>query len=181
MIADTSTPPLGGLEQTLPSSWYYSDETFALEKERIFCREWFCAGREEEVPKPGDHLVLDIVGESILVVRNRQGVLRAFYNVCRHRGSRLCRTDGGPMPGAAVQGGVIAGRSIMCPYHQWSYDLDGRLIAAPHLSAVPGFDKSVISLYPVGVECWGGFIFFASHARGGAAVCGATRAHCGAH
>jgi Rieske 2Fe-2S family protein len=159
MSADNCSASVGGLEQTLPSSWYYSDVTFALEKERIFCREWLCAAREEQVPKPGDHLVLDIAGESILIVRNRQGVLRAFYNVCRHRGSRLCRPDQGPQTGAAVQGGVIAGRSILCPYHQWAYDLDGHLIAAPHLADVPGFHKSGISLHPVGVECWGGFIF----------------------
>jgi glycine betaine catabolism A len=159
MNPENTPASVGGLEQTLPSSWYYSDETFALEKERIFCREWFCAGREEELPNPGDHLVLDIVGESILIVRNRQGLLRGFYNVCRHRGSRLCRPQQGPEMGAALQGGVIAGRAIMCPYHQWTYDLDGRLIAAPHLSEVPGFDKSGISLHSVGVECWGGFIF----------------------
>jgi glycine betaine catabolism A len=159
MNEETFNAPLEGLEQTLPSSWYYSEDTFQLEKERIFCREWFCAAREEQLPKPGDYLVLDIVGESILVVRNRHGVLRAFYNVCRHRGSRLCRTDDSHMPGGAVQGGVIAGRSILCPYHQWSYDLDGHLIAAPHLGSVAGFDKGAISLYPVGVECWGGFIF----------------------
>ncbi|MGH8139005.1 MAG: aromatic ring-hydroxylating oxygenase subunit alpha [Steroidobacteraceae bacterium] len=151
--------PIGGLEQTLPSSWYYSEDIHRLEKERIFCREWVCAGREEELPEPGDYQVLDIVGESILVVRNRQRVLHAFYNVCRHRGARLCRTDESAPTGMAVQGGVIAGRSIMCPYHQWSYDLDGHLVAAPHLGAVPGFDKSAISLYPVGVQCWGGFIF----------------------
>jgi Rieske 2Fe-2S family protein len=151
--------PLAGLEVTLPSHWYYSDETFRLEKERIFCREWVCAAREEQLAKPGDYLLLDVLGESILVVRNRQGTLRAFYNVCRHRGSRLCRAEGDRAPGNAVQGGVIAGRSILCPYHQWSYDLDGQLIAAPHLSAVSGFDKSAIQLYPVGVECWGGFIF----------------------
>ena len=89
MNAGTSDAPLEGLEPTLPSSWYYSEDTFQLEKERIFCREWFCAAREEQVPKPGDYLVLDIVGESILVVRNRRGVVRAFYNVCRHRGSRV--------------------------------------------------------------------------------------------
>jgi Rieske 2Fe-2S family protein len=103
--------------------------------------------------------VLDIAGESILLVRNREGILRAFYNVCRHRGARLCRTDGRAATGMAVQGGLIAGRSIMCPYHQWSYDLDGHLIAAPHLGSVPGFDKSAISLYPIGVESWGGFVF----------------------
>jgi Rieske 2Fe-2S family protein len=159
MNVEESPLPVAGLEQTLPSSWYYSEATFALEKERIFCREWLCAGREEELPKPGDFRVVDVVGESILIVRNRQGVLRAFYNVCRHRGSRLCRPQQNPATGGAIQGGVIAGRSIMCPYHQWSYDLDGRLIAAPHLADVSGFDKSGISLYPVGVESWGGFIF----------------------
>lgn len=154
-----SVSSLSGLEQTLPSSWYYADDIYAQEKERIFCREWLCAGREEELPAPGDFRVLDIVGESIILVRNRRGVLRAFYNVCRHRGSRLCRTDEAPIAGMAVQGGVIAGRSILCPYHQWAYDLDGQLVAAPHMGNVPGFDKSTISLYPVGVETWGGFIF----------------------
>jgi glycine betaine catabolism A len=150
---------IGGLEQTLPSSWYYSEEIYAREKERIFCREWLCVAREEELPAPGDFLVLDVVGESIILVRNRQGVLRAFYNVCRHRGARLCRTDEAPPAGMAVHGGVIAGRSILCPYHQWSYDLDGHLVAAPHMSSALGFDKRGISLYPVAVECWGGFVF----------------------
>ena len=151
--------PIGGLEQTLPSNWYYADEIWALEKERIFFREWLCVAREEELPKPGDHRVLDVAGESIILVRNRQGVLRAFYNVCRHRGARLCRVDEPAIAGLAVQGGVVGNRSILCPYHQWSYDLDGQLNAAPHMGAVPGFDKSTISLYPVGVECWGGFVF----------------------
>jgi glycine betaine catabolism A len=154
-----SVAPIKGLEETLPSSWYCDEAVFRQEKEKIFCREWFCAGREEQLPAPGDFRVLDIVGESILLVRNREGALRAFYNVCRHRGARLCRGDDAPMPGMAVQGGVIAGRSIICPYHQWSYDLDGHLIAAPHLANLPGFDKSAINLYPVAVECWGGFIF----------------------
>jgi len=152
-------PHIGGLEQTLPSSWYCTDEIFRLEKERIFCREWVCAGREEELPAPGDHRVLDILGESILLVRNRQGLLRAFYNVCRHRGARLCAAHSEEPGAVRLQGGVVGSRSIMCPYHQWTYDLDGRLIAAPHLSNVAGFDKGTISLYPVGVECWGGFVF----------------------
>jgi Rieske 2Fe-2S family protein len=151
--------PIKGLEPTLPSSWYYDEAIYRRERERIFYREWFCAGREEELPAPGDHKVLDIAGESILVVRNRDAALRAFYNVCRHRGARLCRTDDAPTPGLAVRGGVIAGRSIICPYHQWSYDLDGQLIAAPHLGGVAGFDKSSINLHPVGIECWGGFMF----------------------
>ena len=148
-----------GLEETLPSRWYHAEDIYAREKERIFCREWLCVAREEELPQPGDFLVLDVVGESILLVRNRKGLLRAFYNVCRHRGARLCRTDEGPPVGMAVHGGVIAGRSILCPYHQWSYDLDGHLVATPHMSKAAAFDKSGISLYPVGVELWGGFVF----------------------
>ncbi len=82
----------GQMERTLPSSWYRSTEVFQTEKERIFCREWIGVCREEELPNPGDHRVLDALGENILLVRNREGQLRAFYNVCRHRGSRLCRT-----------------------------------------------------------------------------------------
>jgi glycine betaine catabolism A len=151
--------PIKGLEPTLPSNWYYDEAIYRRERERIFYREWFCAGREEELPAPGDHKVLDVAGESILVVRNRDAALRAFYNVCRHRGARLCRSGEAPTPGLAVRGGVIAGRSIICPYHQWAYDLDGHLIAAPHLGGVAGFDKSTINLHPVGIECWGGFMF----------------------
>jgi len=151
--------PIAGLERTLPSSWYRDERIFKLEKERIFAREWLCVGREEELAAPGDYRLLDLVGESILLVRNRQGALRAFYNVCRHRGAQLCRIAGAAAPpGMAVQGGVT-GRSIVCPYHQWTYDLDGRLIAAPHMADTPQFDKTSISLYPAAVATWGGFVF----------------------
>ncbi len=149
------------LQRTLPTSWYRSPAIFQTEKERIFCREWFAVCREEELPKAGDHLVLDVLGENILLVRNRDGQLRAFYNVCRHRGSRLCRApqDAPPAGRVALAGGITAGRLIVCPYHQWSYDLNGALVAAPHLGAGTGFDKSEFHLYPVGVETWGGFVF----------------------
>jgi glycine betaine catabolism A len=149
------------LQRTLPTSWYRSPAVFQTEKERIFCREWFAVCRDEELPKPGDHLVLDVLGESILLLRNRDGQLRAFYNVCRHRGSRLCRAPEEKLAAGrvALAGGVTAGRLIVCPYHQWSYDLNGALVAAPHLGAGTGFDKSEFHLYPVGVETWGGFVF----------------------
>jgi len=147
-------PRRAGLEPTLPSGWYRYARVFAAEKERIFCREWLCAGREEQLAAPGACRVLDVCGESIILLRNRDGELRAFYNVCRHRGTRLCREAGTQPP---LAGGVAAGR-ITCPYHQWTYDLDGRLIAAPHLSGEPDFDKGLFSLYPVAVACWGGFV-----------------------
>jgi len=148
------------LERALPSSWYSSTEVFRTEKERIFCREWIAVCREEELSNPGDYLVLDLLGESVLVVRNREAQLRAFYNVCRHRGSRLCRT---PAEQDALRvtlpGGVSAGRLIVCPYHQWSYDFNGALVAAPHLTAAAGFNKQDFNLYPVGADSWGGFVF----------------------
>jgi glycine betaine catabolism A len=160
MNARELPPPVAGLEPTLPSSWYRSERVFALEKERIFCHEWVCVGREEELVGPGAFRVLDVLGESLILVRNREARLRAFYNVCRHRGTRLCRDEAASGAGAAplLGGGLAAGR-ITCPYHQWTYDLDGRLIAAPHLSGAAGFDRSLFSLHPVGVDTWGGFIF----------------------
>jgi Rieske 2Fe-2S family protein len=163
MIMTTNAAPtmIAGLEPTLPTQWYRSNAVFRVEKEKIFWREWMCVGREEELPGAGAHSVLDVAGESIVIVRNREGVLRGFYNVCRHRGARLCRAaDAGSQSGRPeFRSGVIAGRSIMCPYHHWTYDLDGRLLAAPHLSDLTASDKAALSLYPVGVDSWGGFVF----------------------
>jgi glycine betaine catabolism A len=156
--ADPRPPRVAGLEPTLPSSWYTSERIFALEKERIFCRDWICVAREEELASSGAWRVLEVLGESLLLLRNRAGQLRAFYNVCRHRGSRLCRDPASPQAQSPLRGGITAGR-ITCPYHQWTYDFDGQLLAAPHLAAEPGFDKSQFSLYPAAVDCWGGFVF----------------------
>jgi Rieske 2Fe-2S family protein len=159
MSAEPVPPRVAGLEPTLPSSWYTSERVFALERERIFCRDWVCVGREEELPAPGDWRVLEVLGESLLLVRTpKEGKLRAFYNVCRHRGTRLCRNPAELRSHAPLPGGIAGGR-ITCPYHQWTYDFDGRLIVAPHLGTEPGFDKSQFSLYPAAVECWGGFVF----------------------
>jgi glycine betaine catabolism A len=137
------------MEQTLHRDFYFSDEIFAREKDRIFCREWICAGREEELHRPGDYVVLDIAGESVLVLRTREGVLAAHYNVCRHRGSRL-------LPQGTK--GSLAG-SIRCPYHSWTYSLDGSLRTAPYLDQEDGFTKADLSLHGVGIQSWGGFFF----------------------
>ncbi len=115
------------MERTLHRDFYFSDEIFRQEAERIFCREWFCAGREEDWPNPGDYHALDVLGESVLVVRTREGRLAAHYNVCRHRGSRL-------VPEGAH--GNFTG-AIRCPYHSWTYSLDGSLRAAPFLDEEP--------------------------------------------
>jgi phenylpropionate dioxygenase-like ring-hydroxylating dioxygenase large terminal subunit len=155
--ADSGIP---GLERTLPSFWYQREDVFALEREHIFFREWMCVGRAEELPGPGDHRVLDVCGQSIILVRNQEGAMRAFYNVCRHRGARLCSPPGAAEPnvGLAARGGVSHGM-ILCPYHAWTYDLNGQLLRAPHLAAAPGFDAAGVQLYPVLVESWGGFVF----------------------
>jgi phenylpropionate dioxygenase-like ring-hydroxylating dioxygenase large terminal subunit len=137
------------MERTLHRDFYFSDEIFHLEREKIFYREWFCAGRVEEVPNPGDYLVVELTGESVLVVRTRESGLAAHYNVCRHRGSRLV-LDGSK--------GTFAG-AIRCPYHSWTYTLDGRLRTAPYLDEEQDFSQAELRLHPVGIEAWGGFIF----------------------
>ena len=139
----------GGLERTLPREAYLSPESYAREKERIFCREWVCVGRAEELAAPGDYVVKDVAGESILIVRARDGGLRAHYNVCRHRGSQLV-PDGGA--------GSFAG-GIRCPYHSWTYTLEGQLRTAPFLEEADGLARHELSLHPVGVDVWGGFVF----------------------
>jgi Rieske 2Fe-2S family protein len=145
-----------GLETTLPSSWYQDEHIFALEREHIFFQEWLCVGREEDIPSAGDYRVVDIQNESIILLRNQKGKLKAFYNVCRHRGARLCSTANA---GESTLKGGVTSKFIVCPYHAWTYDHDGQLIRAPHLPDDCDFNTNDIRLYPVSVDTWGGFIF----------------------
>ncbi len=137
------------LERTLPRDAYVADHVWQREKERIFAREWVCAGRVEVLPAPGDYLVLELAGESVLVVRTRAGELRAFYNVCRHRGCRLVLD--------ASAGHFASG--IRCPYHAWTYTLEGELRTTPFLEEDAQFRREDFPLFPVGLDCWGGFFF----------------------
>jgi Rieske 2Fe-2S family protein len=137
------------LERTLPRAYYFDEAIYAREQECIFHREWFLACREEQVAKTGDYLAVDVAGESILIVRTRDGALRAHYNVCRHRGSRLVDES---------SHGTFAG-GIRCPYHSWTYELDGRLRTAPFLEESDGVRKDELSLHRVDVDVWGGFVF----------------------
>ncbi len=140
------------LERSLPSVCYTSPDFFAREREAIFLREWICALREAELPRPGDHRLVEALGESVIVVRAKDGSLRAHYNACPHRGTRLCGEGRELLSGPS---GVLPNGTIRCPYHAWTFGLDGRLLSAPHLDQVPGS----VALYPVGVACWGGFVF----------------------
>jgi glycine betaine catabolism A len=133
---------------TLPGRSYHAQEVFDLERDKVFFREWFYAGRADHAPEPGDFLTVDVVGESILVVRGKDGELRGFYNVCRHRGTRICDPE--------TQG--HAKGAIKCPYHAWSYSYDGQLIGTPLVGA-DELDRSTLSLWPVHVDVWQGFVF----------------------
>ena len=146
------------LEESLPSDWYIDQSIFNVEKREIFSKEWLCVARGEEAPNPGDHLVLDVQGESILLIRNQDSELKAFYNVCRHRGSQLCPVPGDGTEPVIRHGGVTANGTIVCPYHAWSYDLDGQLLRAPHMNE-DDFDPDAVQLYPVALASWGGFVF----------------------
>jgi Rieske 2Fe-2S family protein len=148
-----------GPQQSLPSDAYRTPAAFVADKTTIFDREWVCAARAEDVPEAGDHLVLDVAGESVLVVRDKAGAIHAHYNVCRHRGARLCDADNDARWGLSFDGGVIGRTLIRCPYHSWAYGLDGHLVAAPGLQDMPDFDKAAFALHPVGVALWGGFLF----------------------
>lgn len=133
---------------TLPGAFCADERVFAAEMERIFLRRWICAGREEQIPFPGDGFARDVGSESALVVRAENGEIRAFHNVCRHRGARICEGPAGHFGGA-----------IRCPYHAWTYGLDGGLRRAPGMEGVAGFEASQHPLLPVGVARWEGFIF----------------------
>lgn len=147
-MAETRAPSGARLESTLPSRYYRDPAILEREWEAIFYRSWLCAGREERALEPGDFLTLPVGRENVLVVRGADGGLRAFHNVCRHRGSRLCDAEEGRLKG-----------SIRCPYHAWTYALDGRLIGTPNLREGEGICREEFSLYPVDLEVWGGFVF----------------------
>jgi Rieske 2Fe-2S family protein len=134
--------------RTLPGRYYTAPEVLAEEHERIFRRSWICVGRAERIATPGDYVLTEIAGESIIVLRDQAGERHAFYNVCRHRGTRLCEAPSGRLS-----------ETIQCPYHAWTYALDGRLIGAPHMHEVEGFDKKAYPLHTVALAAWEGFLF----------------------
>src|SRR5579872_3847628 len=133
---------------TLPRDYYTAEEIFRRERERIFSRHWLCVGREEQVSGPGSYFLAELFDESIIVLRGSDQKIRALYNVCRHRGTRMCTDAAGKFSG-----------SIMCPYHAWTYALDGKLVAARNMQDVEGFDKNEWPLKEAALAVWEGFIF----------------------
>lgn len=137
-----------GQSRTLTAAAYLSDEVFAWEMANIFQATWVCVGRGDELLGPGQIRALDVAGEGVLLARDRDGRLAAFSNVCRHRGHEL-----------APVGEAIDARLIRCPYHSWSYRLDGELRAAPTFARTPGFDMSDWPLVDVSVTEYLGWVW----------------------
>ena len=139
--------------RTLPAEYYTDPRYFAREMAQLFARMWVCAGRTEQIAAPGQFFVRDLLGEPVIITNSRSTAapepsVAAFFNVCRHRGTRLC----------AAPEGTFAG-SIQCPYHAWTYDLEGRLIGAPHMDEVPHFRRDDFPLHRVQADTWDGHIF----------------------
>jgi Rieske 2Fe-2S family protein len=137
------------LQPGLPAAWYLDPGHYARELEAFWYSRWIAVCREEELGKPGTWRAFRLGSQSLFVVKNQEGGIKAFHNVCRHRGSVLC----------TAEQGSFERQRIVCPYHSWTYDLAGQLIATPRRMATPDFDQKKFPLYGIAVETWGGFVF----------------------
>ena len=133
---------------TLPGRFYHDPAIYAQELQTMFSRMWLCVGRDEDIEKPGDYLTRTVGDESVVVLRDASGSVNAFHNVCRHRGSRLLSEPSGS--------GL---KHVQCPYHAWTYGLDGALKVAPHMEDAREFDKPKFGLNRVRLDRWDGFLF----------------------
>ena len=141
-------PVMAASAMTLPASYYTDADYFRREMEAIHFKRWIYAGREEQVSAAGQYFLVDLAGESLIVLRHPDGNLRAFYNVCRHRGTRLVTTPSGSLKG-----------HLQCPYHAWTYDYGGCLVGAPFMDKTEGFRRDDYPLHGVAVDTWDGHIF----------------------
>ncbi|MGB0100395.1 MAG: aromatic ring-hydroxylating dioxygenase subunit alpha, partial [Nocardioides sp.] len=141
-------------QAALPRELYVDPEAFARERDVVLYGEWFCVGRVADLglDAPGRVAAVDVVGESVLVTSDADGALHAAYNVCRHRGSQLFAAEPGAEPVCAAAG------SLRCPYHSWTYALDGSLLHAPHAELAED-ERPAFALKPVVVDTWAGFVF----------------------
>ncbi len=146
MSAPTELSP--SLISTLPGHFYTDPAIFSREQARIFEARWFAAARSAEIDGPGVFRTVDVGRENVIVVRGRDGRLRAFLNVCRHRGARVC-----------MEGSGVARRNLQCGYHAWTYGLDGKLVAAPNLNGMPDVDRTEYGLLPVHLREWLGYVW----------------------
>ena len=132
---------------TLPASWYVDQRIGERERQNVFARTWQMVARAEQLARPGAFITAELAGEPLVVVRGNDGLLRAFYNVCRHHAAAVVTEEQGTA-------GILR-----CPYHGWSYGLDGSLKGAPEFDGVCGFDRAQNGLLPVPVDAWEQFVF----------------------
>src|ERR1700728_1259121 len=132
---------------TIPAAWYVDARIAELEREAVFSRTWQVVGRVDQVREPGQFVAATVAGEPLVVVRGNDGILRAFYNVCRHHAAAVVSE---PCGQAAI---------LHCPYHGWNYGLDGSLKGMPEFDGVRNFDRQQNGLIPVKVESWEKFVF----------------------
>lgn len=142
-----SVPPSA---RTLAARWYREPEVFEQERRRIFARRWICVARASALREGGDFVTVDVAGESLIVTRDQSARVHAFYNVCRHRGTRMCLEPAGRFRGA-----------IQCPYHAWTYALDGSLSVARNMEGIEGFERRAYPLHEAHVAEFEGFVFVA--------------------
>jgi len=148
-IYTNSRPPVSlSQASTLPADFYTDGELFRREMEAIHFDMWLAAGRTEQIKNPGDFFVVEVANASVIVLRDESNAVRAFHNTCRHRGTLLCAVDHGRLSS-----------SIQCPYHAWTYRLDGSLANAPHMDMVEGFREQDYALAQVHTAVWDGHIF----------------------
>ena len=155
-----SAPHLAAVADPVSSlpGWIYGDpEFFAVEMERVIRPSWQVVCHANEIAEPGQWRTIEYLGESVVVIRGEDKAVRAFHNVCRHRASRV------------VSGEAGCAKRLTCPYHAWTYGLDGRLIGVPHKAEYPGLDQTQLGLLPVELEEWHGFLFVRLE-RGGPSV-----------
>ena len=150
-VSDDLRPTLvlDGIGKSTPNHWHYDEEHYRKELDVFWHSMWIYACRSEEVSSPRDYKVVTIGDQNVVITRDLKGKARAFHNTCRHRGSILCTQETGRFEGG----------SIVCPYHAWTYSLEGDLIATPHQLESADFEMKDYSLYNVAVGEWGGFVF----------------------
>ena len=136
------------LRASLPGRYYTDPAQFTRDQEAVFARSWLCVARSEDLTQPGRFLRITAAGRDVILVRGRNGILRGFHNLCRHRGAALC-----------LEGSGHFDRAIRCMYHAWAYDLDGRLIAAPNTHEMPDLRKEDFGLHRFPVEEWLGYVW----------------------
>jgi phenylpropionate dioxygenase-like ring-hydroxylating dioxygenase large terminal subunit len=144
-IADLAASPLEEAT-TMPPEVYRSAALYEWERERLFAREWLCTGLAADIPNPGDYVTYSINDQPVFTIRSADGGIRSFANVCLHRMMRLLDGRGNR-------------QRIACPYHAWTYGIDGRLVGAPHMKRTPGFEPRRLCLPEIRTEAWDGWVY----------------------